>query len=134
VLVVAAIAGWYFHQQRLVSAERRRLDGKWMVLNRDGQVLRLPDGTPAISEFDASNYSIDPLQEPKHLDFHTSNGTSHAIYRWEEEELVVMQVSSGVQRPTSFDQEPKDIRLKPGGLPGVRESSVSTYRLVRAED
>jgi uncharacterized protein (TIGR03067 family) len=132
VLVAAGIAGWYFHEQRVINAERLRIDGKWMSLNRDGILHRLPDGTPMMHEFNSENYAVDPRPEPKHIDYHMPSGTSHGIYRWEGEELVVVMVSPGVERPESFDLQAKDIRLKPSV--NVAEVSTSTIRFRRVRE
>jgi uncharacterized protein (TIGR03067 family) len=133
VFLAAVVAGWYFHQQRLINAERSRIDGKWMWLNRDGILLRSPDGTPYIHEFNTENYTVDPRQEPKQLDFHYPSGTSRGIYRWDGDELVVVMVSGGIERPKSFDQKPEDMRWLPGAN-WAAEGSWSTGRYVRGRE
>jgi hypothetical protein len=120
---------WYGHRIGRVRAERDLLDGKWRRVSEEGVLLVLPTGEPRIVEFAGDGYSVDPNHEPRWLDFHAPGGTSHAIYRWEGARLRVMQVSPGVRRPTSFDQETVDLRVEPGA--NLTQFGVSTYLLER---
>lgn len=117
VLLIAIASAWYGHRLRGVRAEQRMLEGKWRAVNAAGDsVSTLPTGKDIITEFDfaSGKHTLDPTQNPKWWDIHTQRGTSHAIYRWEGTRLHVMQVPPGVQRPTSFSCDWRDLAIKPG--------------------
>jgi hypothetical protein len=103
------------------------LEGKWRAVSVEGKPFILPTGKPIIVEFARDNYSVNPAQNPKWLDFHSARGTSHAIYRWNGTRLFVKQVPEGLQRPTSFDQ--KSVSYHPGAKIGT--CSMTTYYLER---
>lgn len=128
VLLISIVCAWYGHRIRRVREESRILEGKWQVM-REGKPDMLGD-KPHIVEFSPGNYSVDPTQNPKWLDFHTARGTEHAIYRWEGPRLFVMHMSAGMQRPTSFDQE--HFLVEPGAK--VTISGTSKYHLERLPD
>jgi hypothetical protein len=97
------------------------------MFNRNGKPLIKPDGAPYTFDFADESYRIDPLTEPRRIDFHTAQGISHAIYRWEGDEIVITQVSAGGGRPVAVHSS--DIEPGTGG-PG----DIRTYRLRRLSD
>ena len=58
------------------------------MIGANGRPFVALDGKPLIVEFTRESYTVDPLQEPKWLDFHGPYGPFEAIYRWEDDELV----------------------------------------------
>jgi hypothetical protein len=128
-LIVAVLSAWFGYRYRAVNLERRLLHGKWVRFNRDDKPMIMPDGTPYTFDFSESSYTIDPLSEPKRIEFHTARGTSHAVYRWEGRDLVITQVSAGGGRPVAVGQ----IDIEPGTARG-REVSIATFRLRRLND
>jgi hypothetical protein len=126
-LIIALLSAWFGYQYRAVSLEKHLLHGQWLMFNRDGKPLIKPNGEPYTFDFADESYRIDPLTEPKRIDFHTAQGISHAIYRWEGDEIVITQVSPGGGRPVAVRSS--DIELGTGG-PG----SIRTYRLRRLSD
>jgi len=136
VLLIAIVLAWLGYQERQIVVERRRLDGRWQIVSAGGKPLIAPDGKPLIVELSRESYTVNPLQEPKWLDFHGPQGTSEAIYRWEGDEIVVMEVSGGFEHPNSFDL--KSSKLKPTSVAtvsgGAMEVSTSRYRLRRVRD
>jgi hypothetical protein len=139
-LLIALVCAWFGYRERQITLERRRLDGRWEMVGANGKPYVLSGGKPIIVEFARESYAVDPFQEPKWLDFYGPQGTSEAIYRWEDDEIVVMQVSAGYERPNSFDFQSLKLKRKaaaalPGGAKSVAvEVSTSTYRLRRARD
>jgi hypothetical protein len=137
VLLIALVCAWFGYRQRQIVLERWRLDWRWQMVYEDGTPIPVPGGKPMIVEFSRESYTVNPLHEPKWLDFHGPLGDFEAIYRWDDDEIVVMQVSGALERPSSFD--PTSVKLKPTTTrPGTRKfvetASHSTYRLRRVRD
>jgi hypothetical protein len=129
VLIVAVLSAWFGYRYRAESLERHLLHGQWLMFNRDDKPLIKPNGTPYTYDFSEVSYTIDPLSEPKRIDFHTPLGTMHAVYRWEGDDIVITQASPGGGRPIAV----RSIEIEPGtASPGPR--SIGTFRLRRSED
>jgi hypothetical protein len=131
ILIIALLSAWFGYRYRAVSLEKHLLHGRWLMFNRDDKPMIKPDGTPYIFDFSEASYAVDPLSEPKRIDFHTPQGVSHAIYRWEGDDIVITQVSPGGGRPVDFHSS--DMIREPGTA-GPGEVSVGTYRLRRSND
>jgi hypothetical protein len=129
VLIVAVLSAWFGYRYRAESLERHLLHGRWLMFNRDDKPLIKPDGTPHTYDFSEVSYTIDPLSEPKRIDFHTPQGTMHAVYRWEGDDIVITQASPGGGRPIAV----RSNEIESGtASPGAR--SIGTFRLRRSED
>lgn len=60
------------------------------MVNDDGSQIVLPDGKPLMVQFAPGEFSIDPFEEPKQIDFATTTGgISEGIYRWEGAKLRI---------------------------------------------
>ena len=118
VLVIAFICAWYGHRLQRVHQEEQLLYGSWHLVHEDGTPV-LINGSDAVIKFDHRSYSVDPFHDPKWITFYDPNGTTEkGIYTFENGKLRLMQSSSGMQRPTSFEQE-TFLPLVPGSAPGV---------------
>lgn len=129
VLIVAVLSAWFGYRYRAESLERHLLYGQWLMFNRDDKPLIKPDGTPYTYDFSEVSYTIDPLSEPKRIDFHTPQGTMHAVYRWEGDDIVITQASPGGGRPVAV----RSIEIE-RGTAGAGSVSIGTFRLRRLED
>jgi hypothetical protein len=128
VLLIAVTLAWFGYRARQIAREGFLLEGKWHVVNEDATPV-LVAGKPVIVEIAPGRYTIDPLRNPKWLDFHTARGVSHAIYRWEGDRVRVLQISEGLQRPNSFNDRIEDIGVKPRTAGSTQ--GMSTYLLER---
>ena len=131
VLIVAVLSAWFGYRYRAESLERHLLHGQWLMFNRDDKPMIKPDGTPYIYDFSEVSYTIDPLSEPKRIDFYAPQGTMHAVYRWEGDDIVITQVSPGGGRPVAV-RSTQIIRER--RTAGAGEVSIGTFRLRRLED
>lgn len=129
VLIIALLSAWFGYRYRAVSLEQHLLHGQWLMFNRDDKPMIKPDGTPYIFDFGEESYGVDPLSEPKRIDFHTPQGVSHAIYRWEGNDIVITQVSPGGGRPIDFHSSAIEHGTARAGV-----ASIGTYRLRRLKD
>jgi hypothetical protein len=134
ILIIAVLSAWFGYRYRAVNLEQHLLVGHWAMFNHDGKPFIAPDGTQYTFDFSDVSYSIDPLSEPRRLDYHTAQGVWRGIYQWDGDELLITQASPGVERPVSFFQ--RDVTIEPGvGVAGVEfAASVSTFRLRRIGD
>jgi hypothetical protein len=129
IFIIALVSAWFGYRYRAVSLERHLLHGQWLMFNRDDRPLIKPEGTPYTYDFSEVSYTIDPFTEPKRIYFHTPQGTSHAVYRWEGNDVVITQVSPGGGRPVAVHSS----EIEPGTA-RVGEVSIGTYRLRRLND
>ena len=126
IAVICAVVGNRLQRER---AEHARLHGKWQVIDSDGLPVVLPNGHRLTVEFTPETYAIDVFSEPKSLDFPTSGGISHGIYRWEGRRLRVVQSSVGLARPASF--EDTSMKADPTVKPAPTTCSVTSFLLER---
>ena len=117
---MAAVCAWYGDRLHDVRLEKRRLAGKWRVLNLEGAPLVF-QGKPAIDDleqaFRAGTCTIDPSHDPKWIDFHSPTGTSRGIYDWGNGRVRLRQASENSLRPASFDPRERQ-EVDPQAAPG----------------
>jgi hypothetical protein len=129
-MVIAVMLTWYGNGRRKIADERRRFDGKWHVVNSQGTPT-IVSGNPIVIGFDlaGNEWQVDPAHEPRWLDYYTPQGISHAIYQWEGSRLRIRQASVGFERPMSFEQDIRDIKIKPNNT--AKTLGVTDFYLER---
>jgi hypothetical protein len=129
---IAAVCAWYGDRLHEVRLEKRRLAGKWRMLNLNGAPLVFR-GKPVIEDFEqafrAGTCTIDPSHDPKWIDFHGPTGTSRGIYAWETGRVRLRQASENSLRPASFDPQ---AAAGPGGISQLSRSDWLLERVTEA--
>jgi hypothetical protein len=91
------------------------------------------DGNPILWDgkvmtIDFSEFSVNPFQEPRWLDIHSSTGkTTRAIYRWDGDDILLTAASPGDERPTAL------VLTRTLPEPDV-PPSITAFRLRRISD
>lgn len=114
-LAIASVCSWHASRRLTIQKERTRLDGCWALVHEDGSPVSV-GGTAVVIELGGANgdYSVDPFQEPKSMDFVSPAGSRlRAIYRWEGETLRVVSDSASAERRLSFSNAGR-IGIEPG--------------------
>jgi hypothetical protein len=129
VAIIASLAAWYGHWLRVHENELRRFEGRWQSIRENGSPVTI-NGQPIVVEFKRGEFDVDPTREPRELDFYLSGAIDRAIYEWNDGKLRILQASSDLERPLSFDDDDnRRFRLKRGATSA--SSSLTEYLLER---
>lgn len=114
-LVVAAGVGTGLGYWRIQSqSDHFRVKGQWAIVaggerhqttfSLGVSFVSVDDGT---FDFDGerAEYSIDPLADPKRIDFIVEGKLRKGIYRWQGERLEILLSPAKAARPAAFSDE-----------------------------